>query len=192
MNAALTLRASRCAILVVSTHKLMGREVRLVSPEHARPHVKARKNDDRDAEAIAEAATRPAMRFVTLKSEGQLDLRTLHRVRDRLVGDRTSPANRIRSLPPERGHVAARGHARLRMRPAEPLDADEAAVSPRMAFLLADMRARRAEPDRRIAALDAALAAMAKADPRARRLAAVPGIGALDATALVAPGGGCR
>jgi transposase len=78
------------------------------------------------------------------------------------------------------------------MRPAEPLDADEAAVSPRMAFLLADMRARRAEPDRRIAALDAALAAMAKADPRARRLAAVPGIGALDATALVAPGGGCR
>lgn len=66
-----------------------GHEVRLMSPEYVRPYVKAQKNDDRDAEAIAEAATRPTMRFVTLKSEEQLDMQTLHRVRDRLVAERT-------------------------------------------------------------------------------------------------------
>ena len=55
-----------------------GHEVTLMSPEYVRPYVKAQKNDDRDAEAIAEAATRPTMRFVELKSEEQLDVQTLH------------------------------------------------------------------------------------------------------------------
>jgi transposase len=63
-----------------------GHEVRLMSPEYVGPYVKAQKNDDRDAEAIAEAATRPTMRFVALKTEAQLDVQVLHRVRDRLVG----------------------------------------------------------------------------------------------------------
>ncbi len=74
-----------------------GHAVRLMSPEYVRPYVKAHKNDDRDAEAIAEAATRPTMRFVTLKSEAQLDVQTLHRVHDQLVGERT--ALRTRSAP---------------------------------------------------------------------------------------------
>ncbi len=82
-----------------------------MSPEYVRPCVKAQKNDDRDAEAIAEAASRPTMRFVTLKSEEQLDMQTLHRVRDRLVGDRTSLMNQVRSLLLERGHVVAQGRA---------------------------------------------------------------------------------
>ena len=66
-----------------------GHTVRLMSPEYVRPYVKAQKNDDRDAEAIAEAATRPTMRFVALKSEAQLDVQTLHRVRDQFVDERT-------------------------------------------------------------------------------------------------------
>ena len=56
-----------------------GHQVRLMSPEYVRPYVKAQKNDDRDAEAIAEAATRPTMRFVDLKSETQLDMQSLQR-----------------------------------------------------------------------------------------------------------------
>jgi len=56
-----------------------GHDVRLMSPEYVRPYVKAQKNDDRDAEGIAEAATRPTMRFVDLKSQDQLDMQTLHR-----------------------------------------------------------------------------------------------------------------
>lgn len=157
-----------------------------MSPEYVRPYVKAQKNDDRDAEAIAEASTRPTMRFVELKSEAQLDVQTLHRVRDRLVGDRTSLTNQIRSLLLERGYVVAQGQARLRLRLGELLEPDADALSPRMAFLLRDMRTRWEELDRRIAAFDAEFAAMARTDDRARRLTGIPGIGALNATALVA------
>ena len=66
-----------------------GHTIRLMSPEY----VKAKKNDDRDAEAIAEAATRPTMRFVPLKAPDQLDMQSLHRVRSRLVSMRTMLMN---------------------------------------------------------------------------------------------------
>lgn len=164
----------------------LGHQVRLMSPEYVRPYVKAQKSDDRDAEAIAEAATRPTMRFVELKSEEQLDVQTLHRVRDRLVGDRTSLTNQIRSLLLERGHVVAQGHARLRLLLGELLNGGSDTLSRRMAFLLEDMRTRWEELDRRIAAFDAEFATMARTDDRARRLTGIPGIGALNATALVA------
>ena len=88
-----------------------GHTVRLMSPEYVRPYVKAKKNDDRDAEAIAEAATRPTMRFVELRSQEQFDMQTLHRIRDQLVGERTSLMNQIRSLLLERGHIV-RKHRR--------------------------------------------------------------------------------
>lgn len=164
----------------------LGHQVRLMSPEYVRPYVKAQKNDDRDAEAIAEAATRPTMRFVELKSEEQLDVQTLHRVRDRLVGERTSLTNQIRSLLLERGFIVAQGHARLRLLLGELLESGSDTLSQRMAFLLEDMRSRWQELDRRIAAFDAEFATMARTDDRARRLTGIPGIGALNATALVA------
>src|SRR3954452_21953819 len=82
-----------------------GHTVRLMSPEYVRPYVKAHKNDDRDAEAIAEAATRPTMRFVPLKAEAQLDVQALHRARERLVAERTALINQLRALLLERGIV---------------------------------------------------------------------------------------
>jgi len=82
-----------------------GFEVRLMSPEYMRPYVKAQKNDDRDAEAIAEAATRPTMRFVEPKSAEQLDVQVLHRARDRLVAERTALINQLRAVLMERGIV---------------------------------------------------------------------------------------
>ena len=84
-----------------------GHDVRLMSPEYVRPYVKAQKNDDRDAEAIAEAASRPTMRFVDLKSDEQLDMQSLHRARDRLVGERTTLINQLRAILLERGIVMA-------------------------------------------------------------------------------------
>lgn len=90
-----------------------GHEVRLMSPEYVRPYVKAQKNDDRDAEAIAEAATRPTMRFVSMKTEDQLDMQTLHRVRDRLVGERTALINQLRAILLEPGSRCRRGGANL-------------------------------------------------------------------------------
>jgi transposase len=163
-----------------------GHEVRLMSPEYVRPYVKAQKNDDRDAEAIAEAATRPTMRFVSLKGEEQLDMQTLHRVRDRLVADRTSLMNQIRSLLLERGHIVAQGRARLAARLKELLDGPVPTLSVRMTMLVNDMRARWQALDERIAAFDREFAEAAAQDTHARRLLTIPGVGALNATALVA------
>jgi transposase len=168
-----------------------GHEVRLMSPEYVRPYVKAQKNDDRDAEAIAEAATRPTMRFVALKSEEQLDMQTLHRVRDRLVAERTSLMNQIRSLLLERGIVVPQGRAKLNERLNE-LGEAPSSVSPRIQLLLRDLHDRLAEITARIRVYDAEFAAQAQADERARRLMTIPGIGALNATALVAAVGEAR
>ncbi len=163
-----------------------GHEIRLMSPEYVRPYVKAQKNDDRDAEAIAEAASRPTMRFVTLKSEEQLDMQTLHRVRDRLVGDRTSLMNQVRSLLLERGHVVAQGRAQLAAALAKLLDGEQRVLASRIHELIADMRRQWVALDERIKAFDAEFAAAAKAQDGAKRLLSIPGIGALNATALVA------
>ena len=80
------------------------------------------------------------MRFVTLKSEEQLDMQTLHRVRDRLVGDRTSSMNQMRSLLLERGHVMAQGRAKLATALADLLDGETRVLAPRIHALIADMR----------------------------------------------------
>ena len=169
-----------------------GHEVRLMSPEYVRPYVKAQKNDDRDAEAIAEAASRPTMRFVSLKSEEQLDMQTLHRVRDQLVGNRTSLMNQIRSLLLERGHVVPQGRARLVTALGELLDGEAPVLAPRIHALISDMREQWRALDERIKGFDAEFAAAAQAEPDMRRLLTIPGIGALNATALVAAVGDAR
>jgi len=161
-----------------------GHQVRLMSPEYVRPYVKSQKNDDRDAEAIAEAATRPTMRFVDLKSQEQLDMQTLHRARDRLVGERTALINQLRAILLERGMTVAQGRRRLerRLTSADALDD----LSARMRLLIEDMRAQWSELDRRIAQMDAELAEWARNEEAARRLMTIPGIGVLNATALIA------
>jgi transposase len=164
--------------------RAQGHEVRLMSPEYVRPYVKSQKNDDRDAEAIAEAATRPTMRFVELKSEEQLDMQTLHRARDRLVGERTALINQLRAILLERGITVAQGRRRLE-RHLTGMDAQDD-LSERIRLLIEDMRAQWRELDRRIAQFDAELAAWARNEEAARRLMTIPGIGVLNATALVA------
>lgn len=148
--------------------------------------MKAQKNDDRDAEAIAEAATRPTMRFVELKSAEQLDMQSLHRVRDRLVGNRTALMNQLRAVLMERGITVPQGRRKLEQHVATILDGDEARLSPRVRRLLEDMQAEWRDMDRRIEAFDDEFAAQAKSDDTARRLATIPGIGVLNATALAA------
>jgi transposase len=164
-----------------------GHTVRLMSPEYVRPYVKAQKNDDRDAEAIAEAATRPTMRFVGLKSEEQLDMQTLHRVRDRLVGERTALINQLRAILLERGTVVPQGRRKLEQHLATMLDGEsDGTLSPRIQQLISDMWSEWRELDRRIVEFDNEFAARARSDADARRLATIPGIGVLNATALVA------
>ena len=163
-----------------------GHEVRLMSPEYVRPYVWAQKNDDNDAEGIAEAATRPTMRFVELKSQEQLDIQTLHRVRSRLVAARKALLNQVRAILLERGYVFRQGRKILE-REIDPFLAEPPSdLSVRILALLGDMRAEWRSLDERIDALNDDLAEHARADEAACRLTSIPGIGVLGATALVA------
>ena len=164
-----------------------GHDVRLMSPEYVRPYIKAQKNDDRDAEGIAEAATRPTMRFVELKSQDQLDMQTLHRSRDRLVGERTALINQLRAILLERGMVAPQGKRKLEQFLAVLMDErGGAGLSSRMIVLVADARAQWAELDRRISAFDAEFVRWVKENEEARRLTTIPGVGPIVASGLVA------
>jgi transposase len=162
-----------------------GHEVRLMSPEYVQPYVKAQKTDDRDAEAIAEAATRPTMRFVSLKSEAQLDLQVLHRARERLVLARTALINQLRAVLLERGIIFPKGRIVL-MRRLDELGFDSLTVSARTRELVKDLRDECAALDRRIKAYDEEFATLARTDAQARRLSSIPGIGVINATALLA------
>ena len=89
----------------------LGHDVRLMPAKYVKPFLKSHKNDYRDAEAIAEAVQRPTMRFVPFKSDEQLDLQALHRVRSRLVGQRTAVINQIRAFLLEHGVAGVKGLA---------------------------------------------------------------------------------
>lgn len=164
-----------------------GHDVRLMSPEYVRPYIKAQKNDDRDAEGIAEAATRPTMRFVELKTQEQLDMQTLHRSRDRLVAERTALINQLRAILLERGIVVPKGKHTLERYLVGLMDEQDAnGLRPRMRMLIADVRAQWLELDRRIVVFDKEFTAFAKENQDARRLATIPGVGVMIASALIA------
>lgn len=168
------------------TFEAQGHTVRLMSPEYVAPYGKAQKTDDRDAEAIAEAATRPQMRLVTLKTEEQLDLQVLHRARERLVAGRTRLTNQLRAVLLERGVILPKRRSCLAKRLDEMMADGELAVSPRAIRLLLDLREEWASLDRRITAYDDELTALTRDDEMARRLATIPGIGVINATELLA------
>jgi len=169
-----------------------GHTVRLMSAEYVRPYVKAQKNDERDAEAIAEAATRPTMRFVEIKSEAQLEVQSLHRVRGRLVAERTAVINQLRALLLERGITVPQGRRKVERLLPEILGDERNGLGPRLRRLIADMREEWRGIDRRISDFDHELTERARAEETTRRLMRIPGIGVLTATALVAAVGNAR
>src|SRR5216684_4437901 len=113
-----------------------GHEVRLIPAQFVRPFVKSNKNDYCDAEAIAEAVERENMRFVPIKTEDQLDLQALHRVRERLVSRRTSVINQTRAFLLERGISFRKGPASLRRQMPEILENADERLTARMRRLL--------------------------------------------------------
>ena len=104
-----------------------GHDVGLMPAQHVKPYVKTNKSDYIDAEAIAEAVARPSMRFVPIKTDDQLDMQSLHRVRERWVMRRTAVVNRIRGLLLERGITLRQGRRHVdRALPGILEDADSA------------------------------------------------------------------
>ena len=126
------------------------------------------------------------------RAQSQLDTQTLHRARDRLVGERTALMNQLRAILLERGIVVPQGVFQLSQRVRAVLDEDCATLSPRVRSLIADMLDQWRALDERIRGFDQEFAVQARADEAARRLATIPGIGPLNATALVAAVGDAR
>jgi transposase len=161
-------------------------DVRLIPAQFVKPFLKSNKNDYLDAEAIAEAVQRPSMRFVPLKSEEQLDLQALHRVRDRLVSRQTSVINQLRAFLLERGITFRKGRLFLRKNMPAILEDAGCTLSPRMQFIIHGLWREWIAVENQIAEATAAIEQIAKQDEGCRRLVEVPGVGALVASAMVA------
>jgi transposase len=170
--------------------KALGHDARLMPAKYVRPYSKGQKNDFRDAEAIAEAVQRASMKFVATKTAEQLDLQALHRVRERLVSQRTGTINQIRAFLLERGIAVRQGQRFLRAELphilATPLDV----ISPRMVRTIEDLAGDWHRLDERIAGLSAQIEAIARQDAGCARLMSVPGIGPIISSAMVAAIGG--
>ena len=163
-----------------------GHDVKLIPAQFVKPFVKSNKNDFIDAEAIAEAVERENMRFVPIKTDDQLDLQALHRVRDRLMTRRTALINQIRAFLLERGIVFAKSPIRLREALPEVLENVNENLTPRMRNLVAMLWSEWKDLELQIAEINDEVERIASSDEACRRLRQIPGIGPLVATAIVA------
>jgi transposase len=163
-----------------------GHEVKLMAPQFVKPYVKSNKNDMRDAEAIAEAVTRPSMRFVPVKDVAQQDIQALHRVRERLVTARTALVNEMRGLLAEYGIVLPQGMAKFRQALMRTLEAEHTKLTPLGQELFHKLFGELGKLDTELAYYQDKLEALAQAHPVCQRLLTIPGIGPLTATALMA------
>jgi transposase len=163
-----------------------GHDVRLMPAQYVKPYVKTNKNDYLDAEAIAEAVQRPTMRFVPIKTDAQLDLQALHRVRDRWVARRTAVMNQIRGFLLERGVTMCKGPCHLAAQLQITFGEGHCSFSERMQGLLLELKHEWDELERRIEEASAELQRIAREDDACSRLMEIPGVGPLVSTALVA------
>ena len=115
----------------------LGHEVKQVPPTYSKPFRQGHKNDFRDAHAVAEAVQRPSTRCVPIKTEDQLDLQALHRMRSRLIGNRTAVINQLRGFLLEHGIAVRQGHRFLRQQLPQILATRTDVLSPRMVRILA-------------------------------------------------------
>ncbi|MGY4330962.1 transposase [Bradyrhizobium sp. LB7.2] len=166
--------------------QMLGHDARLMPAKYVRPYSKGQKNDFRDAEAIAEAVQRPTMKFVATKTADQLDLQALHRVRERLVGQRTGVINQIRAFLLERGIALRQGLRSLRSELPGILATRTDVLSPRMLRIIEDLAGDWRRLDERIEDLSSEIEALARQDKGCERLMTVPGIGPIISSAMVA------
>lgn len=169
-----------------------GHEVRLMSPQFVKPYVKSNKNDFNDAEAICEAVARPNMRFVAIKSVEQQDIQMLHRIRSRLIQERTALINQMRGLLLEYGAVIPQGIGQIRKNFIEVLDSHASQLTHRGKLLLTDLYEQLRDLDLKIADYDKSVQQVCRASEVCQRLVQVQGVGPLTATALVAAVGNAK
>ena len=164
----------------------LGHEVKQVPSAYARPFRQGHKNDFRDAHAVAEAVQRPSTRCVPVKTDNQLDLQALHRVRSRLIGERTAVINQIRSFLLERGIPVRQGIRFLRQQLPDILAKRIDVLSPRMIRIIEGLIGDWWHLDERIEHVTTEIEVLARGNEDCRQLMTVPGIGPIIASAMVA------
>jgi transposase len=164
----------------------LGHEVRLISPQYVKPYVKTNKNDYADAEAIAEAVTRPGMRFVAVKTVEQQAMQSLHRVREQMIKQRVACINTIHALVAEYGIVLPKQRLKFRQRVASLMEPGESRLPGKALAMLKLLTENIAGLDDKISQCDERVEALAKESEVCKRLQTIPGVGPLAATALAA------
>jgi transposase len=165
----------------------LGHEVRLIAPKFVKPYVKSQKNDTADAEAIAEAASRPTMRYVGVKTPEQQGLGMIFRLRDLLVGQRTQTVNALRGHLAEFGVITGKGRENIdKLRSALEQDGEAADVPVAVRQMVQLCFEQIDDLSRRIADLDAQIAAASRRSRFSARLQKMPGIGPITSMALAA------
>jgi transposase len=162
-----------------------GHEVRLIPAQYVKPYVKTNKNDYVDAEAIAEAVGRPTMRFVPIKSDDQLDLQSLHRVRERWIMRRTAVINQIRGLLLERGITLRKGRRYVDEALPGILEDADAKLSGTLRLLLAQLKLELDQLALRLEEAEALIEQTVQDSESCQRLVQIPGIGPVTATAVI-------
>ncbi len=168
----------------------LGHEVKLIAPQFVKPYVKTNKNDQADSEAICEAVTRPNMRYVPIKSVGQRDILSIHRIRARLVKNRTALANEIRGLLNEFGFTIPQGINKVTAKLTEVLDSGGLSPISYTAFI--ELKEEFIDNDKKIIELEKRLKILATELEQYKRLTSIPGIGLITATALIASIGNAK
>jgi len=164
----------------------LGFEPRIIPAKYTKPFNKGQKNDYNDAEAIAEAALRPNLKVVAEKTQDQLDLQALHRVRSRLVSRRTATINQIRAFLIEQGITVRTGARSLRNSLFTILDNRRDEISPRMERIIVGLYEDWLWLDERIEGTTDEIEVISKHEDNCQRLMTVPGIGPMISTAVVA------
>jgi transposase len=162
-----------------------GLKVKLIPPQYVKPYVKSNKTDFNDAEAIAEAASRPTMRFVSIKTTEQQDLQAIHRVRERYIKHRTALSNEARGLLHEHGIVIAKGYTPFKKFMVQELQ-DSPNLSRCFKTLMSEIYEEFVLTESRIKCLELRLTHIANSNPVIMRLMAIPGVGLICATGVVA------
>jgi len=183
----------RCLIGIEACHSshywareliALGHDVRLIPTQYVRPFRRGGKNDANDAEAICDALSRPSINTVAVKSAEQQSVQSLHRSRERLIHQRTSTANQIRSLIAEEGVVCSRGITQLR-RCLHEVIADPDGITPLLRSLIGQSLEQLAALDQWIGELDLKIHELARQSTVCRQLTRLPGVGPVIATAIL-------
>ena len=162
-----------------------GHTVKLISPQLVKPFVTTNKNDANDAQAIVEAASRPSMRFVPIKHVEQQDIQCLHRVRSRLIKNKTALINEIRGLNLEYGITIPQGASKVKPMLCSIVNDRENGLTAPARELMHALYDELSDTETRLKSIDKKLQWICKKSDACQRLLKIPGVGDVTATAIV-------